>query len=497
MTPQGGAPCPDRVDMAVVGGGVNGAAIAADAAGRGLSVLLVEAEDLASGTSSASSKLIHGGLRYLEHREFGLVRKALAEREVLLRAAPHIVRPMRFRLPHRPGLRPAFMIRIGLFLYDHLARRSTLPGSRGLRFDAAGPLRPEFRRGFEYSDCQVDDSRLVVLNAMAAAQRGATILTRTRCLGARRDGTHWLVRVAGREGGEHEVRARCLVNATGTKVQAFIEQELGEAPPRRVRLVQGSHIVVRRMLPDDAAWILQNDDGRIVFAIPWEDRFTLIGTTETEVSDASAPGITKAERRYLLDILARHFKAAPGEGDIVSSFSGVRTLLDDESTDPSAITRDWFLPASGGVGEAGLLHVYGGKITTCRRLAEVAMDKLAAVFPGLPPAWTRNATLPGGDFGSPASLLDELRRDRPWLPEPLARRYVRTHGTHARAILDGAATLADLGRDFGGGLHEAELRWFLEREWARTAEDVLWRRTRLGLVLTAAQQAALAEHLGD
>lgn len=495
MAPQASTAFPERVDLLVVGGGVNGAAVAADGAGRGLSVLLVEAGDLACATSSASSKLIHGGIRYLEHREFGLVGKALAEREVLLRAAPHIVRPMRFRLPHRPGLRPAWMIRIGLFLYDHLARRSTLPGSRGLRFGADSPLRPEFTRGFEYSDCQVDDSRLVVLNAMAAARHGATVLTRTRCLAARREGAHWRVRIAGSGGGEREIVARCLVNATGTRVQAFIEDELGETPPRRVRLVRGSHIVVRRMLPDDAAWILQNDDGRIVFAIPWEDRFTLIGTTEQEVTDAAAPEISAEERRYLLDVLARHFKAAPREGDIVGSFSGVRTLLDDESADPSAITRDYLLPVSGGAREAGLVHVYGGKITTCRRLAEAVMDRLGAVFPGLPPPWTAGAALPGGDFASPAALLAELRRDLPWLPEPLARRYVRTHGTHARAILDGAAALADLGQDFGGGLHEAELRWFREREWAQTAEDVLWRRTKLGLVLSAGEQAALTERL--
>ncbi|GAB4123912.1 MAG: glycerol-3-phosphate dehydrogenase [Rhodothalassiaceae bacterium] len=481
-------------DLLVVGGGVNGAGIAADATARGLKVLLAEKDDLASATSSASSKLIHGGIRYLEHYEFRLVRKALAEREILLHAAPHIVWPLRFRLPHLPSLRPAWMIRIGLFLYDHLARRGTLPGSRSLIFGPDSPLRPEIRRGFEYSDCWVDDARLVVLNAMAARRQGGDIRTRTLCRAARREGGLWHARLENRRTGEEqEVRARALVNAAGPWVQSFIEGALGSRSPRHVRLVKGSHIVVPRLYEGEQCYILQNDDKRIVFALPYEERFTLIGTTDRDFSgDPAGVAIDEEERDYLIAVIARYFRHPVTAGDVVWSYSGVRPLLDDDSGDPSAVTRDYrLIRETDDRGRAPLLSVFGGKITTYRRLAEEAIDLLAEDFPGLAPSPTAHLVLPGGDFAGHEALFAEWHDRWPWMPADILARYVRSYGRLAEKLIGTAKSLADLGANFGAGLLESEIRYLMAEEWAETADDILWRRTKRGLFLDAAERDRL------
>lgn len=379
------SPIAEVYDLAIVGGGINGVGIAADAAGRGLSVFLCEKDDLAQHTSSASSKLIHGGLRYLEHHEFRLVREALAEREVLLAKAPHIVKPLRFILPHRPHLRPAWMIRAGLFLYDHLGKRERLPASRSLRFGPGSPLQAEITRGFEYSDCWVDDARLVVLNAMAARERGAHVHTRTRCVSARRSKGLWHIHLERADGSLLSIRTRALVNAAGPWVARFLEEDLKQTAPYGVRLIQGSHIIVPRLHDGEQAYILQNEDRRIVFAIPYLERFTLIGTTDREYhGDPARVAITAEETRYLLDVVNRHFKRQVSEQDILHSYSGVRPLCDDESDDPSAVTRDYTLALSSHPGDAPLLSVFGGKLTTYRKLAEAALQQLA---PGSP--WPR------------------------------------------------------------------------------------------------------------
>ena len=497
-------------DVLIVGGGVNGAGIAADAAGRGLSVLLCEKDDLASATSSSSSKLIHGGIRYLEHYEFRLVAKALAEREVLLRAAPHIIWPLRFCLPHLPSLRPAWMIRIGLFLYDHLARRTSLPGSRSVRFGPDSPLKPNIQKGFEYSDCWVDDARLVVLNAMAARDHGALIMPRTRCLSAQHDGAGWRVLLQDEESGkQHRVKARLLVNAAGPWVQSFIEDKLHSPSPRHVRLVKGSHIVVPRLYDGPDCYILQNDDGRIVFAIPYEGDFTLIGTTDKEISgDPGKLEIDQDEQAYLLSIINHYFKRQINDRDICWSYAGVRPLLDDESSDASAVTRDYLLTLTDAAakdyqdgtedaegGGAPLLSVFGGKITTYRLLAKEAVDKMQAVFPDLGPSGTKDQILPGGDFENPAALYARLKDQAPWLPDDVAHRYVRSYGTAAFAVIDGCASREAMGEDFGAGLYEAEVQYLRRHEWALRAEDILWRRSKRGLFMTADEQAHLGEWL--
>ncbi|GAK33165.1 glycerol-3-phosphate dehydrogenase [Iodidimonas nitroreducens] len=496
-------------DVLIVGGGVNGAGIAADAAGRGLSVLLCEKDDLASATSSSSSKLIHGGIRYLEHYEFRLVAKALAEREVLLRAAPHIIWPLRFRLPHLPSLRPAWMIRIGLFLYDHLARRASLPGSRSVRFGPDSPLKPGIQKGFEYSDCWVDDARLVVLNAMAARDHGALILPRTRCVSAQYEGAVWQVLLHNEFSGEQQrVKARLLVNAAGPWVQSFIEEKLHRPSPRHVRLVKGSHIVVPRLYEGPECYILQNDDKRIVFAIPYEGEFTLIGTTDKEISgDPGKVEIDADEQAYLLSIINHYFKRQITDRDICWSYAGVRPLLDDESSDASTVTRDYLLTLTGmaeggedgarAEGGAPLLSVFGGKITTFRLLAKEAVDKMQAVFPDLGPSRTQEQTLPGGDFDNPATLYDRLKAEAPWLPDDVARRYVRSYGTAVFALLDGCTSLAAMGEDFGAGLYEAEVQYLRRHEWAVQAEDIVWRRSKRGLFMTKAQQSRLQEWLNS
>ena len=485
-------------DLFVIGGGVNGCGIARDASGRGLAVTLVEKGDLAGATSSASTKLIHGGLRYLEYREFRLVREALIEREVLLRAAPHIVWPLRFVLPHHAGLRPWPLLRLGLFLYDYLGGRRILPPTRALdlRDDPAGePLRPDCRRAFEYSDCWVEDARLVVLNARDAADRGATVLTRTRCVSARREGGLWRAVLRDEAtGAQREVAARALVNAAGPWAADVLAGVAGLNTPARVRLVKGSHIVTRRLYDHDRCYIFQNADGRICFAIPYEEEFTLIGTTDEEFTgDPAAAAISEAETDYLCSAVSGYFRRPVTRDDVVWSYAGVRPLYDDGASRAQEATRDYVLTLDHKTGEAPLLSVFGGKITTYRRLAEAAMAKLAPHFPEAGTPWTAAAPLPGGDFpwdGAPA-LAAALRRDYPFVAEPLALRLVRQYGTRAKAVLGEARGVADLGRDFGAGLTEREVVWQMREEWARKPEDVLWRRSKLGLRLDAAGRAAL------
>ncbi|MNQ79316.1 Aerobic glycerol-3-phosphate dehydrogenase [compost metagenome] len=491
------SPIAEAYDLAVVGGGINGVGIAADAAGRGLSVFLCEKDDLAQHTSSASSKLIHGGLRYLEHHEFRLVREALAEREVLLAKAPHIVRPLRFILPHRPHLRPAWMIRAGLFLYDHLGKRKRLPGSRSLRFGAGSPLQVEITRGFEYSDCWVDDARLVVLNAMAARERGAHVHTRTRCVSARRSKGLWHIHLERADGSLLSIRARALVNAAGPWVARFIEHDLKQQAPYGIRLIQGSHIVVPRLHDGEQAYILQNEDRRIVFAIPYLERFTLIGTTDREYhGDPAEVAITPEETRYLLDVVNRHFKRQLDEQDILHSFAGVRPLCDDESADPSAVTRDYTLALAAHPGDAPLLSVFGGKLTTYRKLAETALQQLAPYFPFAKGPWTATAPLPGGEqMESRSALVEALCASHGWLPTSIARRWANLYGSRSWNLLRGVRELADLGEHLGAGLYAREVDYLCQEEWAVSAEDILWRRTKLGLFMSASQQARLEHYL--
>ena len=483
------------VDLLVIGGGINGAGIARDAAGRGLSVLLCEQGDLAQATSSASSKLIHGGIRYLENYEFRLVREALAERETLLNVAGHLVHPMRFVLPHDKSLRPAWMIRIGLFLYDHLARRSPrLPASRRLRMrkEAAGaPLKESVTDGFIYSDCRVDDSRLVVLNAMDAQARGATVLPRHACTAInRRDGA-WEAILTGQDGQTRQVKARVLVNAAGPWVEKIQTMAMGAdsaaAHKSRLKLVKGSHFVVPRLYDGDHAYILQNDDRRIVFVIPYRGEYSLIGTTDVGFTgDPAEVHISAEETDYLCKAVNRYFRKAITPQDVVWSYAGVRPLYDDATGNLSAVTRDYVFDVTGGEnGEPVLLSIFGGKITTFRKLAEHAIEKLAPHI-GASPAWTASAPLPGADMpkADPVAYAAALQSRYSWLPAGLAHRYVEAYGTLSERILAGAHTLADLGQDFGHGLYEREVRWLVEHEWARTAEDILWRRTRLGLQAT-------------
>jgi glycerol-3-phosphate dehydrogenase len=491
----------DIYDLCIVGGGVNGCGIARDAAGRGLSVLLCEKDDLAQATSSASTKLFHGGLRYLEYYEFRLVREALIEREVLLRAMPHIAWPLRFVLPHHAGLRPAWLLRLGLFIYDHLGGRKILPAARSLDLahDSAGkPLKPEYRRGFEYSDCWVQDSRLVVLNARDAAARGATILTRTLCATARREDGAWTVTLRDTESGaERRVRARALVNAGGPWVEEVMRSRVGQNAAERIRLVRGSHIVTRKLFDHDRAYIFQTRDGRVLFAIPYETDFTLIGTTDKDHSgDPSEARCTEEEADYMRAMASEYFARPVAKEDIVWSYSGVRPLYDDGASSATAATRDYTLKVATEDG-APLLNIFGGKITTYRRLAEAALEKLRPFFGSMGRGWTAGAPLPGGDFpwdGVPA-LAASLRAAHPFLTEAWSTRLVRAYGTEAAEMLRGARSVAELGRGFGATLTEREVDWLVSREWARTADDILWRRSKLGLRFSAAEKAALADHL--
>jgi len=490
-----------RCDVLVVGGGINGAGIARELAGRGLQVLLCEQHDLASHTSSASTKLIHGGLRYLEYYEFGLVRKALAERERLLRSAPHIMRPLRFVMPHDPSMRPVWMIRAGLFLYDHLARREWLPASHAVRLagHAAGaPLQPRFKHGFVYSDGWVDDARLVALNAVDAAARSARVYTRCACTQARRGADGWHATLQPEHGAAFSVQARALVNAAGPWAARFLAHQVGQPRPRALRLVKGSHIVVPRLFDHDDAYLFQNPDRRIIFAIPYEGDFTLIGTTDVEHDGAVGEArISAAETEYLCVQASRYFRRTLQPSDVVWSYAGVRPLLDDEAGDAAAVTRDYLLELDAEPG-APLLNVWGGKITTFRKLAEEAADLLSAPL-GVPIRhWTETALLPGGDLSSLvphptrpdrdiAAFDAELARRHPKLPPAMRQRWVRSYGSRVSMLLD-----QPLGAEVAPGLHEVELRYLHDHEWARSADDVLWRRSKLGLHYSPAQREAVA-----
>jgi glycerol-3-phosphate dehydrogenase len=490
-------------DLVIVGGGINGCGIARDAAGRGLKVLLAERGDLASGTSSASTKLIHGGLRYLEHYEFRLVAEALAEREVLWAMAPHIIWPLRFVLPHHKALRPMWLVGLGLLLYDRLGGRRLLPASRRVAIDAlCGPdvLQPEFQMGFEYADCWVEDSRLVVLNAVDAATRGAEIHVGTEVVAARRTPDGWsvdLMEVA--TGRTHTISARGLVNAAGPWVEDVLTRRLGRNTRSHMRLVKGSHIVVPRLYPGDRAFIFQQADRRIVFAIPYETDFTLIGTTDVDVTgDPSPPAASPAEIAYLCEAANSYFVKPITPADIVWTYAGIRPLYDD-GDDAQSVTRDFVLELDKGAdtGNAPLLSIFGGKITTYRRLAEEALERLSPWFPEATKPWTRGATLPGGDI--PVEGFDGFVADLvaawPHLPAPLLRRLARAYGTRTRDLLAGVVETSDLGLHFGAGLHAHEVEWLIHEEWARTADDVLWRRSKLGLRISPAQKDALARFI--
>ncbi len=488
-------PSRDLLDMYIIGGGINGTGIANDAAGRGLAVGLCEQGDLAGATSSASSKLIHGGLRYLEHHEFRLVGEALRERETLLKKAPHIIWPLRFILPHRSNLRPAWMIRAGLFLYDHLGKRKQLPGSRGVRFGSDSPLKPDIMRGFEYSDCWVDDARLVVLNAIQAREGGAEILVRTRCTAAYEEQGHWCIELEDQRTGKRLRRyARSLVNAAGPWVESVIREQTRRRSRYAIRMIQGSHLIVPRLNADDRAYILQNSDRRIVFVMPYEDDFSLVGTTDRRYEgDPARVAIAEEEVDYLLRVVNDNFRRQLTRSDVISSFSGVRPLCDDESDDPSAMTRDYTLDFD----EQGapLLSVFGGKITTYRKLAESALEMLAPRFPRMGRPWTASVALPGGDIASQVDFSHQLLEAYPWLGDDRARRFARSYGTLCLRFLSGAAEEADLGEAFGAGLTAAEVDYLIDHEWATSTEDILWRRTKLGLRLTPRQLDALVRHV--
>lgn len=474
-----------RCDLLVVGGGINGTGIARDAAGRGLAVILCDQHDLAAHTSSASTKLIHGGLRYLEHGHFALVRKALREREVLLGSAPHIMWPLRFVMPHDAHLRPAWLIRAGLLLYDHLARRRRLPRSAAIdlrRHPAGVPLDPRFRSGFIYSDGWVDDARLVVLNALDAARRGAVVLTRTRCVHIERRDHGWSALLEDASGSRRTVDARAVVNAAGPWAGRFLAECTPVRPAREVRLVKGSHIVVPRLFEHRFAYIFQNVDRRIVFALPYEREFTLVGTTEADYAgEPAAAHIDPDEVRYLCATVNRYFRRQCSPEDVVWTYSGVRPLLDDEASDPSSVTRDYALELD--AHGSPILSVFGGKLTTYRRLAEEAVDRIAPLLGCRTPRWTAGATLPGGDLpgGSFAVFLRSVARRYPWLPHPLAVRLARAYGTRIGELLHDARSLDDLGEEVLPQLHAREIEFLCRTEWARTSEDILWRRSKLGL----------------
>lgn len=473
------------VDLIVIGGGVNGVGVARDAAGRGLSVVLCEKDDLASHTSSSSTKLIHGGLRYLEHYDFKLVRHSLKEREVLLKSAPHIIWPMRFILPHHSDLRPRWLIRIGLFLYDHLSRREVLPGSRSLKLQSneyGAPLQDAYTHAFEYADCWVQDARLVILNAIDARERGAHIMTRTACTGIVRESEYWRVTLRNQAGEQNEIHARTLVNAAGPWVENVSRLSSEDDSGYGVRLVKGSHIIVNAMFEHDAAYIFQNGDGRIMFAIPYESVYTLIGTTDVQItSDPGQVEISDQEIRYLCDNANRYFRQQIGPADVVHTYSGVRPLFDDASENASKTTRDYVLHLD----DDGppVVAIYGGKLTTYRKLAEDVLALLAKAYPSGDGEWTESATLPGGDIDVRA--YDEfatgcVARYR-WLPAAVVRRLARNYGSRIHDLIGEASDINDMGVDFGYGLFEREVEYLIDQEWARDATDVLVRRTKLGL----------------
>lgn len=485
-------------DLAIVGGGVNGCGIARDAAGRGLSVCLCEQNDLANGTSSASTKLIHGGLRYLEYYEFRLVREALKEREVLLNAAPHIIWPLRFILPHHKGLRPSWLIRLGLFLYDNLGGRKLLPGTSvvDLTTDPTGtPLKQSFTKGFEYSDCWVMDSRLVILNAMDAAARGAEIRTQTRCVAAERSGILWKLELENTQDGTgNEIRAKGLVNATGPWLDTFLSKTDHEDNGEHIRMVKGSHIIVDKIFDHDRCYIFQNEDGRIIFAIPYEHDFTLIGTTDVDYhGDPGDVEIDESEIAYLCHAASEYFTTPITPSSIAGSYSGIRPLFDDGKSDAKAATRDYVLKLEDEQGCAPLLSIYGGKITTYRKLAEAVLGRLTPYFPDMLDTWTENQALPGGDFhpNNFDAMVQKLKGRCPVLDDKHAARLLRYYGTRAFDIIYRVKSRTDLGRHFGADLFAVEVDYLMKNEWARGADDVLWRRSNLGLLINQDEAAEL------
>lgn len=492
-------------DIFVIGGGINGCGIARDAVGRGYSVALAEMDDFAAGTSSRATKLIHGGLRYLEHYEFRLVRESLMEREVLWAMAPHIIWPMRFVLPfHKGGIRPAWLIRLGLFLYDHIGGRKLLPATRTLdmRTDPARkPLKALFTKAFEYSDGWVDDARLVVLNAKDAANRGARIMTRSRVVAAERDGNLWSVRVEdGLTGAIDTYKTRLLVNAAGPWVDAVLSNAMRRNNVHNVRLVQGSHIVVRKKFDDPRAYFFQNPDNRIIFAIPYERDFTLIGTTDRDFTgDPKTIRITEDETTYLCKAASEYFAEPVYPSDVVWTYSGVRPLFDDGASKAQEATRDYVLKVESANGEAPLLNIFGGKLTTYRRLGEHAMEKIGEAIGAKGAPWTAKSRLPGGEFPATGyeAEVSRLKSSYPFLDDGHARRLVRSYGTLASKMLGTAARAENLGRHFGADLYEVEVQWLINEEWATRAEDVLWRRTKLGLTLTPAEAAGLEEYMRE
>jgi glycerol-3-phosphate dehydrogenase len=489
-------------DIAIIGGGINGTGIAADAAGRGLSVYLCEQNDLASGTSSASSKLIHGGLRYLEHYEFRLVKEALAEREVLLNKAAHLVSPLKFVMPHRPHLRPSWMIRCGLFLYDHLSKRNTLPKAEKVLFNQESPFKHEIKKGFQYYDCWVDDARLVVTNAIDARNRGASINTQTQCtkLSFDTELKVWHVDLFNKLSNDHfTIKARNIVNASGPWLNKFLSDAIPSIKPqRRIRLIKGSHIIVPRAKDLDQAYILQNEDKRVVFVLPYLDKFSIIGTTDKEYEGKPEDvAIDGWEVNYLIKVFNQHFKTAISEDDIVSTYSGIRPLCDDESDDPSAITRDYTLALHIQSEKNALISIYGGKITTYRKLAEAVMEKISPFVPEASRAWSALEPLPGSEhFGQSANEIKaKIRQSYVWLTHSEVQRYSKSYGLLCFKFLEGKTSHKDLGQYFGGELYAAEVDYLIEYEWAKTAEDVLLRRTKLGLFLSNEEQDSVKAYI--
>ncbi|MGB1010840.1 MAG: glycerol-3-phosphate dehydrogenase [Thiolinea sp.] len=491
-------------DIAIIGGGINGCGIARDAAGRGLKVFLAEQDDLAQGTSSASTKLIHGGLRYLEHYEFMLVRKALTEREVLLKNAPHIIWPMRFILPHHKALRPAWFLRLGLFLYDYIGGRKLLPPTKTLdlsKHETGLPLIDAFKKGFEYSDCWVDDSRLVVLNALDAQAHGADIHTRTRCIGAKHKDGLWHVTLQDTQNQQtHTITAKTLINAAGPWVDKMLNQtKLKQSDKANVRLVRGSHIIVPKLYEHDRSYIFQNGDGRIIFAIPYEQDFTLVGTTDADhTTPLDKVEISQDEIDYICDAASVYFKQAISSEDIVWTYAGVRPLYDDGASAAQEATRDYVLRIDEeSEGQTPLLNIFGGKITTYRCLAEDALGKLASYLPEHKTVWTENAALPGGDFAPDevAAQMKRLQDDYNFLDSEWALSLIRRYGTRAWDVLGDAKTTDDLGQAFGAKLTEREVLFLIQHEWARSAEDILWRRSKIGLHMTAEQRQLFQQWL--
>jgi len=482
-------------DLLIIGGGVNGVGIAADAAGRGLDVVLCEKADLASATSSSSSKLIHGGLRYLEHYKFGLVRKSLQERELLSSAAPHIIRPLAFHIPQLPHSRGSILLRAGLFLYDHLARRKRFGSSRGIRIEKDGPLNPAIRRGFEYWDAQVDDARLVVLNALQAKKYGATILTRTECTEINPTDEGWSVTLHDKiNNTERIVQTKAIINATGPWVASVAEKLASQTASHEIRLVKGSHIVVPRIHEGEQAFLLQHHDGRIVFIMPYLQKYSLIGTTEQKFEgDLDQVEISNEEISYLISIVNLYFKKPVMRSDIIYSFAGVRPLIEEEGKDASSVSREYRLELE--QNPQAILSVYGGKVTTYRVLADEAMEKMRGIFPGLGPSWTAMAKLPGGDFDAPETLFQQLAVDHAWLGPDIINRWLQSYGTISFDILGDAKGPEDMGIKFGNNLYQREVDYLCTHEWARTVDDILWRRSKLGYEFSREDRTSLANYI--